>query len=419
MKNVFDQYDQPENRLTHALFCALHHDRHFLKAFLKRYARDLKLDYRHLAVDEQSVPTTQVDRGRRSRASLPDGVVSDRNGRALIVESKIASPLLSNQLRRHTLALRNQGYDKVNGLAIVASQNSIKTIGWKSACWTDLYEWSASQTKQSVWVRELRDYLEILEAQMIEQDSLGDRALTKFNGIPFSKDHPYTYREAKRLLKLLRSKLMVDKSCVRDLGADPRDSGRKAITEQVVSWDYLLFRRRPKNELFTKYPHLTFGIGAAAAQAYITVPNAADRRLVSALCNTSRHELEAAVEASLKVFDRSVGRRVDGIKPLLRITQGHFRTQKSPRIVDGTIQFDLRTTIAEQKRRRGTPKLQPEWLDAAQKVFQNKRSNMQLQIGCEFEYRDCPAVRSAEAQELFIIGWKVALAFFNKLGMTL
>ncbi len=34
MRNVFDQYGQPENRLTHALATCLHEDRAFLGEFL-------------------------------------------------------------------------------------------------------------------------------------------------------------------------------------------------------------------------------------------------------------------------------------------------------------------------------------------------------------------------------------------------
>lgn len=40
MRNVFDQYDQPENRVTHALMSALHEDAKLLKAFLREVARE-------------------------------------------------------------------------------------------------------------------------------------------------------------------------------------------------------------------------------------------------------------------------------------------------------------------------------------------------------------------------------------------
>lgn len=35
MRNIFDQYSQPENRITHALVTALHEDQKLLRAFLK------------------------------------------------------------------------------------------------------------------------------------------------------------------------------------------------------------------------------------------------------------------------------------------------------------------------------------------------------------------------------------------------
>ncbi len=34
MRNIFDQYSQPENRVTHALASALHEDGNLLRAFL-------------------------------------------------------------------------------------------------------------------------------------------------------------------------------------------------------------------------------------------------------------------------------------------------------------------------------------------------------------------------------------------------
>jgi hypothetical protein len=37
MRNIFDQYSQPENRLTHSLVMALHYDRNLLKSFLSRF----------------------------------------------------------------------------------------------------------------------------------------------------------------------------------------------------------------------------------------------------------------------------------------------------------------------------------------------------------------------------------------------
>jgi hypothetical protein len=41
LRNLFDQYGQIENRLTHALLSALHRDRNLLAQFLVRFAPPL------------------------------------------------------------------------------------------------------------------------------------------------------------------------------------------------------------------------------------------------------------------------------------------------------------------------------------------------------------------------------------------
>ena len=123
---------------------------------------------------------------------------------------------------------------------------------------------------------------------MINDGSLGDRSLTRFNGIPFGPDHPYTYQEAKRLIRLLRAKLVKSKSALKRLGVDLDASGRKAIMDQNLVWDYFLLRGHSKGKLFTAYPHMTFVIGQQSAQALITVPNAVRRDILAALRSAPR-----------------------------------------------------------------------------------------------------------------------------------
>lgn len=43
MRNLFDQYSQPENRLTHALMTALHEDRGLLALFLREIAGVIRM----------------------------------------------------------------------------------------------------------------------------------------------------------------------------------------------------------------------------------------------------------------------------------------------------------------------------------------------------------------------------------------
>ena len=59
MRNVFDQYDQPENKLTHALFSTLDREQSYLRPFLH-----------HLGVSD--VPSSEslriTEHGERLRA---------------------------------------------------------------------------------------------------------------------------------------------------------------------------------------------------------------------------------------------------------------------------------------------------------------------------------------------------------------
>jgi hypothetical protein len=108
-RNIFDQYAHYENRLTHALLCALTYDSELLSGFLRRFAKGIKFDRRTLKVAEQTIPgipepTTLKDVDK----SLPDGVIfedkqkgtalnaSEDTSRAFIIESKITSRLTND-----------------------------------------------------------------------------------------------------------------------------------------------------------------------------------------------------------------------------------------------------------------------------------------------------------------------------------
>ena len=132
---------------------------------------------------------------------------------------------------------------------------------------------------------------------MINDDTLGDRSLTRFNGIPFGPDHPYTYQEAKRLIRLLRAKLVKSKIALRRLGVDLEASGRKAIMDQNLVWDYFLLRGHSKGKLFTNYPHMTFSIQPKLAEATITVPHKVRRDILRALRKTSTESFHDGVIA--------------------------------------------------------------------------------------------------------------------------
>ena len=94
-----------------------------------------------------------------------------------------------------------------------------------------------------------------------------------FNGLRFDAENPYTYREGKRLIRLLGDELKARKDLHRELAVDPHGQSRGGITNDDVGvWDFLPLKVA-RGAPFTKFPHLTIGIRSTCAIAAVTVPN--------------------------------------------------------------------------------------------------------------------------------------------------
>ena len=81
MRNVFDQYEQPENRLTHAFMVSLEKDRTLLKAFLKWIEAERVPPVSSIQLAEQEVPGVyQSSDDKNERKGLPDGFIYSASG---------------------------------------------------------------------------------------------------------------------------------------------------------------------------------------------------------------------------------------------------------------------------------------------------------------------------------------------------
>jgi hypothetical protein len=68
MRNIFDQYAQPENRVTHALMTALDEDRALLGLFLQQLVKvKAPVNPRKLSVLEQQYPGEEDGGGAAKR----------------------------------------------------------------------------------------------------------------------------------------------------------------------------------------------------------------------------------------------------------------------------------------------------------------------------------------------------------------
>lgn len=160
-------------------------------------------------------------------------------------------------------------------------------------------------------------------------------------------------------------------------------------------------RGAQEGEHFTKNPHLTLGVARRAAEAMVTFPNG--------LRSPVRNRFKQLGEDGIENLLAKVMRRMEGLlakepraRPIVRVNQRRYPSQRSIPIVDALLEFDLRTITPSEK---GMPKHQTQWLDAAIGAFLKKKSNLQLQVGISFGYGSCPTASTPEAAKLIENGW--------------
>ena len=132
MRNIFDQYNQPENKLTHSLASSLYEDKKLLDSFLKTFCKNFFKITNNLKIEQQTVPgqiTREID--EKQKKGLPDAIIYNEE-ECLIIESKVSSTLTQDQLNRHEKTLRRRGFDKIRGIGIVVDiLPNVKLENWK------------------------------------------------------------------------------------------------------------------------------------------------------------------------------------------------------------------------------------------------------------------------------------------------
>jgi len=402
LRNIFDQYDQPENKLTHALACTLSHDRWLIRPFLRWLGIADVPPVRELRVVEQQVPGVPVASEEAESTGLPDACIYTPDGWAALIEAKVQAKPVADQLRRHRRTALRHGYDEPHLVLITVDLPKGKVPeGTRVVEWRDLYAWFGSRSARSQWAGRLVQYLEAFESKMAGQDYDFRGTLTMFDGLKFDAEHPYTWREAKRLIRLLGDELQKHKDLIR-LGVDPEGKRRPAITGRGGDrvWDFLPLKVAHRAKNFTAYPHLTMNIFQDEAVAMVTVPNGVTGGFRSRLKEAGIEGFQTLVSRLEKNL-RPVCRRSKGAKPMVYIIQRHYPSQRSAGVVDARLDADLRTIAGTGKSR---VKYQPEWVDAIYAVLCNKQSNIQLGTNVHFRY-DCPLIRSPKAVDLFAQAW--------------
>ena len=406
MRNIFDQFEQPENRVTHALMTALDLDRGLLAAFLHELVKvKPPRGVKQLGLLEQRYPGQPEQREEEDeKRGVPDGWIFDEKRRwCVFIETKVLIKLTAAQIERHRRTALRRGYILAKPIVILPRSalslpSDVTVIEWR-----DVYAWLLKKRAKSQWARHLANYLEVIERKLIDTKQFREDTLTKFAGFPFSADEPYTYLEGKRLLNLAMDELRQRRSLQRKLGVNRKHKGRGAITGKRgdAVWDFLSLSKTSDKKLFTHDPHLTLGITSRAVEVTLTLPNGLNRSMRNAVKTLDLDGFLELLAAVLKRL-RPMLRKHKGAVPIFRGVQRRYLSQRAQPFVDARIDFDLRTAVASKDR----PKLQPVWAKAAYDAFVRKRgTNYQVQVGVVFPYERCPEVARDDALDLVEQSW--------------
>jgi hypothetical protein len=142
------------------------------------------------------------------RKGLPDAWNHDDLDWSLLIESKVAATLSSDQLKRHYRAAKKRGFEDVTVLAIDVSAPQKKLpdyVVFRS--WRDIYSWLSRQSKSSEWAFRTLQYMEVAERKWPADGYLKEGTLTESAGVHFDENNPYNYAEAKRLIRLMMDEL--------------------------------------------------------------------------------------------------------------------------------------------------------------------------------------------------------------------
>jgi hypothetical protein len=180
MRNIFDQYSQPENRVTHALMTALYEDRMLLGLFLRELVKvKPPVSPRKLSVLEQHLPEqpepSEEEPEQRDEHGIPDGWIFDEEGGwCVFIENKVLAKLSADAIRKYQRKAEQLGFQRESITAVVIAPNLPPSLPADTVVleWRTVYAWLRRQGADSAWAARAANYLEVAEAKLIDGGKL-------------------------------------------------------------------------------------------------------------------------------------------------------------------------------------------------------------------------------------------------------
>lgn len=428
LRNLFDQYSQEENRLTHSLLHTLSIEKKLLIDFMKftigKYPFNSKdtifIGSQGRYGDEKRNIVSKKDK----RESVPDAIIHDKDGTTcILIECKVTAGVKSDQLKRHLTLAKRYGIKKVILLLLscdrkppVKIHETIRKYGcdvyWRA--WWEIYQWLGGYFDHFI-VKELREYMELLEAEIISRKESWEGMMTKFNGMPFGEGEPYSYSRAKWCLNALVEELRNHEKLDSIYEID-KTKGRGQITGRTSStvWDYLPFAGG-KDSNFTNHPHLTFVIKPDWTQVQITLPNGAKSRYWNALREGGKDAFKEMLQSIHKRLGSSRPRQPSAVKLWVEVLQRHYRFQKDVGVKDGELYFDV-DCLLEDGKFENRVKTSSAWLDALDTILANRRkANTQIAIVARYDHVSGSVVGKPDFLDETVRALEALKPFYDKI----
>lgn len=407
LRNLFNQYDTEENRLTHSLLHTIASDEKLFRDFIMYAIDKFPFDRKDkLYIGSQGRYGGNLISKKAKGDSIPDAVIHDDDGKTcILIESKVTASLTNKQLENHC---QKQGFGNHILLLITTDREEPKMdialngyrIYWKP--WWGIYKWMNDFTEKSM-VKELKDYMEILESDIINRNETWEGMLTMFDGIPFNAEE-YSYKRAKWCLKALMNELRKNPELKKIYPTADVTKGRPAVKGKEASevWDHIGDK---------DHPHLSFVIKPDWTQIQITLPS-----IARAEWRILLDKKEMLSDVLSEIHQQLKKKQPGHVKLIIEVLHRHFRHRQDVGVIDGVMYFDVDCILDKGEKFDPKVKMFTGWLDALDCVLKGKKNvNLQIAIFARYDYVKDSIVGKPEFVDEAVRALKALKPFYDML----
>jgi hypothetical protein len=383
LRNIFDQYSQPENHLTNSLLLVFNHNRNLMQKVLKQ--NGIKLSGKQVNLLSQVAPRTPSE-----ASSIPDGYIyTEDYGFCVGIETKIQpNALRRDQLEGHLAQLAE--YDRSHLLVLTPDEEkpqliqelerTYPTIHFIS--WIDLINLMTTEGpddgKNPVGQFVFDEFIAFMEKHY---------EMTPFTGFKFREgyDKDLATHYVKRVSKEITSKMQTYyPKCI---------NTRPKMVSGGYPWEAWFPEAQVQNGV-----HFTLSVRPETINCTMVLGNGCNKEWKSLSGALDSHSDANRFKKGLeKVYDQAP----KGAMTHLYFMQRHFK-HRTKGIIDAATELNLALLLGKD----GSKENQI-WWDLLKDVANTKsKFNYELHVGYELPYDEIPQLKTNDATKLILRSFK-------------